>query len=308
MYYIARAFKSPLLGCVAAFLLFCQNAGGTLIQSNTITSAAADAFHIPALVTAVVLAVTMSLIIKGGLKRLAEVAQKIVPFMAGFYVLGGFLVVLSHVEMLVPTMKLIVTQALSWQAGAGAAMGLTMKQAMRYGVARGLYSNEAGEGSAAVIHSSAEVNHPSEQGIYGIVEVFVDTMIICSTTGFSILVSGVSLEGATAAALPAAAFATVFPRFHYLVSISLILFASTSLMSQWYFGHVSLLYLKSPKGAAIYRVLFPILILLGGLSTVDLVWYIQDCMLGLLIIPNVAALLIMSPQVRESTAEFFAKR
>lgn len=186
-------------------------------------------------------------------------------------------------------------------------MGLTMKQAMRFGVARGLYSNEAGEGSAAVIHSSAEVSHPSEQGTYGIIEVFVDTMIICSTTGFSILVSGIPLEGAAAAALPAAAFATVFPRFHYMVSVSLILFAATSIMSQWYFGHVSLLYLKSKRGAAIYRILFPILIMLGGLSTADMVWYMQDCMLGLLIIPNIIALFILSPTVRKTTMEFLSK-
>lgn len=308
MYYIAKAFKTPVLGCVAAVLLFCQNAGGTLIQSNTITSVAAEAFHAPGIITVAILAITMSLIIKGGLKRLASVAQKVVPFMAGFYVLGGFLVVLSNLELLLPTLKVIVSQAFSLQAGAGAAMGLTMREAMRFGVARGLYSNEAGEGSAAVIHSSAEVSHPSEQGIYGIVEVFVDTMIICSTTGFSILISGVSLEGATAAALPAAAFATVFPRFHYLVSISLILFAATSLMSQWYFGHVSLLYLKSKWGATIYRIIFPILIIIGGLSTTDLVWYMQDCMLGLLIIPNIAALFIMSPKVRKTTAEFLSTK
>lgn len=202
-------------------------------------------------------------------------------------------------------LKSVVRGALSVQAGMGAAAGVTVKEAMRYGVARGLYSNEAGEGSAAVIHSPAQVDHPSRQGLYGVAEVFVDTMVICSTTGFAILSSGISLEGASAATLAAHAFGTVFPAFKYVVSVSLVLFASTSIMSQWYFGHVSLIYMKSKRGDWIYRFLFPVLILYGSLSSVGMVWAVQDCMLGLLIIPNVAALIMLSPQVRRLTKEFF---
>lgn len=190
------------------------------------------------------------------------------------------------------------------EAGMGAAAGITMREAMRFGVARGLYSNEAGEGSAAVIHSSAQVDHPSRQGVYGVAEVFIDTMVICSTTGFAILSSGVSLGNAGAATLAAEAFATVFPAFKYVVSLSLVLFAATSIMSQWYFGHVSLIYIKSKSGDKIYRFLFPMLILYGSLSTVAMVWAIQDCMLGLLIIPNVIALFVLSPKVRRLTKEF----
>ena len=130
-------------------------------------------------------------------------------------------------------------------------------------------------------------------------------MVICSTTGFSILASGVPLEGASAASLAAEAFGTVSPLFKYVVSVSLILFASTSIMSQWYFGHVSLMYIKSLKGDRFYRILFPVLILLGSLSTAGIVWSVQDCMLGLLIIPNVLALLKLSPVVMKLTAEFF---
>lgn len=305
MYYIAHAMKAPWMGVIAALLLFIQNAGATLIQSNTIASVAQEVLRIPPAITGVALAVLMSLIIRGGLKRLADVAQHIVPVMAGLYILGGTIVVLSHMGELLPMLKSVVQGALSVQAGMGAAAGVTVKEAMRYGVARGLYSNEAGEGSAAVIHSPAQVDHPSRQGLYGVAEVFVDTMVICSTTGFAILSSGISLEGASAATLAAHAFGTVFPAFKYVVSVSLVLFASTSIMSQWYFGHVSLIYMKSKRGDWIYRFLFPVLILYGSLSSVGMVWAVQDCMLGLLIIPNVAALIMLSPQVRRLTKEFF---
>lgn len=305
MYYIAHALHAPWMGTVAALLLFIQNAGATLIQSNTIASVAQEVYQVPQLLTGLVVAAVMSVIIVGGLKRLAFVAQRIVPVMAGLYILGGLVVVLSNLDGLLPVLRLVVQSAFSRQAGLGAVSGITVKEAMRYGVARGLYSNEAGEGTAAVIHSSAQVNHPARQGLYGVVEVFVDTLVICSTTGFAILSSGVDLESASAVTLAANAFGTVFPAFKYVVSVSLILFASTSIMSQWYFGHVSLTYMKRKRGDRIYRLIFPVLILCGSLSSVGLVWSIQDCMLGLLILPNVAALIILSPQVRRLTKDFF---
>ena len=305
MYYVAKGLHAPWLGVISAVLLFLQNAGATLIQSNTISSVALEIFRIPKLWTGIFLAVLMSFIICGGLKRLATVAQSVVPVMAGIYIIGGAAVMLTHIENVLPMLTSIVSQAFSMEAGQGAAAGLTMKAAMRFGIARGLYSNEAGEGSAAVIHSSAEVDHPARQGAYGVVEVFVDTMVVCSTTGFAILSSGVELTESGAATLAAAAFATVFPAFKYVVSVSLILFAATSIMSQWYFGHVSLAYLKSKWGDGVYRVLFPILILCGSLTTMGIVWSIQDCMLALLILPNVVALFVMSPRVRCLTKEYF---
>ncbi len=305
MYYIAHAMRTPWMGTAAALLLFIQNAGATLIQSNTIASVAQEVGQVPQVLTGVLLAVLMSFVIRGGLKRLAAVTQKIVPIMAGLYICGGLVVVCTHLDSLMPMLESIVNGAFSVRAGVGAVSGLTMRQAMRYGVARGLYSNEAGEGSAAVIHSPAQVEHPARQGLYGVVEVFVDTMLICSTTGFAILVSGIDLQDASAATLAANAFGSVFPAFKYVVSVSLILFASTSIMSQWYFGHVSLTYMKSRRGDRIYRCLFPVLILCGSLSSVGLVWSVQDCMLGFLIIPNVIALMILAPEVRTKTKEFF---
>lgn len=304
MYYIEHGMGWKWAGVFVAVLLFIQNSGGTLIQSNTIANVAGEAFHAPLLATGLIVAVVMSLIIRGGFKRLVQVAQRVVPVMASIYVIGGLIVLLMNAGQIPEMFASIFRGAFSIRAGTGALAGITIKEAMRFGVARGLYSNEAGEGSAAVLHSSAEVDHPVRQGLYGVIEVFVDTIIISSTTGFTVLITGANGFHENASTLAAAAFQSVLPGMQYVIYISLILFASTSLMSQWYFGHVSLTYLKMPVLATVYRFLFLVVIVLGSLGSIDLVWYIQDCALGLLILPNIVALLFLGPQVRNAVKEF----
>lgn len=304
MYYIVHGLKFKWIGGLAAVFLFIQNAGATLIQSNTISGVVSEAFHIPALLTGIGLAVVMSLVIRGGFKSLVHVAKKIVPVMAGLYVTGGLVVLLANAREIPGMLQSVFAGAFSLKAGAGAFAGISMREAMRYGVARGLYSNEAGEGSAAVLHSAAEVDHPVRQGLYGIVEVFIDTIIICSTTGFVVLVTGVCEYHANAPTLAATAFGSVFFVMKYVIYISLLLFASTSIMSQWYFGHVSLMYLKRPQWAKIYKRVFPLITFLGSISSISLVWSIQDCALGFLVIPNILALMILAPEVRARTKEF----
>ena len=304
MYYIAHAWRLRWMGALVAVLLFIQNAGATLIQSNTISGVAKEVFFLPHGVTGILLALVMSFVISGGFQRLVHAAERIVPVMAGMYVLCGLIVLVLRMPQLPVVLRSIIEGAFTVKAGTGAALGLTMKEAMRFGVARGLYSNEAGEGSAAVIHSSAQVDHPVRQGLYGIMEVFIDTMVICSTTGFAVLLTGANQTHANASTLAAAAFGSVIPGMDKLIDISLILFAGTSMMSQWYFGHVSLTYLGKPKLAFVYRLLFPVMIIFGSLSTIDLVWFIQDCALGVLILPNIVALLILGPKVRGLVREF----
>lgn len=304
MYYIAGGLNWKRAGALTAVLLFIQNAGATLIQSNTISQVAGEAFSVPALAVGALTAAVMSLIISGGFKRLVRVAQAVVPVMAGIYLAGGLLVLAANGDKVPDMLASVFREAFTMRAGTGAAAGFTIRQAMRYGIARGLYSNEAGEGTAAVLHAAAQVDHPVRQGLYGIVEVFIDTLLICSTTGFVILVTGVNQSSSNAATLAAEAFRTVFPGMEYVIYISLLLFAGTSIMSQWYFGHISLTYLKRPRWAAVYRVLFPILIVFGSMSTIQLVWSIQDVALGLLIIPNIAALCFLAPKVRRLTKEF----
>ena len=308
MYYIARAWRMKWVGALVAVLLFIQNAGATLIQSNTISGVAKEAFFLPHAATGILLAAVMTFVISGGFQRLVHAAEKVVPIMAGMYVLCGLIVLVLHLPQLPGVLQSIFRGAFTIKAGTGAAAGLTMKTAMRFGIARGLYSNEAGEGSAAVIHSSAQVDHPARQGLYGIIEVFIDTMIICSTTGFAVLLTGANQQYTNASTLAAAAFGSVIPGMDKVIYVSLILFAGTSMMSQWYFGHVSLTYLGKPRLATLYRLLFPLMIMFGSLSTIDLVWFIQDCALGILILPNIIALLILGPEVRSLVQEFTAKK
>lgn len=303
-YYITHALKWQGAGILVAIFLFIQNAGGTLIQSNTISQVVKEAFHVPPVITGVIIAIVMSAIISGGFKNLVQIAQKLVPFMAIFYITGGLIIICANITELPGLICSIFKGAFSVKAGIGAAAGISMKEAMRYGVARGLYSNEAGEGSATVLHSNAEVDHPVRQGFYGIMEVFIDTIVLCSTTGITVLITGVTEYHTNPATLAATAFGTVFPWLKNVIYISLILFAGTSLMSQWYFGHVSLNYLKKQKLALIYRFLFPIAIVVGSWSTIDLVWTIQDCALALLIIPNIVAMIILGAKVRKLTKEF----
>ncbi|MCB6345592.1 alanine/glycine:cation symporter family protein [Enterocloster lavalensis] len=304
MYYIEQGMHWKWAGVFVACMLFVQNAGGTLIQANTISNVVNETFQAPFLITGLVLAVAMSFIISGGFKRLVQVAQRVVPVMAGIYVVGGLFVIFLNAGRIPAMFASIIRGAFSLEAGMGALAGITIREALRFGVARGLYSNEAGEGSAAVLHSSAEVDHPVRQGLYGVIEVFVDTMVICTTTGFTVLITGANTYHTNASTLAAAAFKSVLPGMQYVIYISMILFASTSLMSQWYFGHVSLTYLNKPGWAKIYRIIFPFVIILGSLSSIDMVWSVQDCALGLLILPNIAALICLAPQVRRLTREF----
>jgi len=249
----------------------------------------------------------MLYIISGGLKRLSAVADKVVPFMALLYVIGGLVVILVNIHNVPSMFVSIFKGAFSLKAATGGAIGIGMKEAMRYGVARGLYSNEAGEGSAAVMHSSAQVDHPSRQGLYGIADVFIDTMIICSVSGFTVLLTGVARPDAEAAILVSEAFGTVLPILRYVVYISLFLFCATSLMSQWYFGNVSLNYLFGGKKAVtVYKWIFPITVIIGSMASHNLVWLIQDCALGLLVLPNLIALVIMAGKVRALTKDFFS--
>lgn len=304
MFYISKAFRTPIAGIVAAVLLFIQNTGGTLIQSNTISNVILNYVHVSPVLLGGFLAGSLFYIVTGGFKRLVSVAQVIVPFMASFYVIIGLVVIIINIESLPGVTASIFSQAFSINAGLGAAAGMGIREAMRFGIARGLYSNEAGEGSASVMHSTASRTTAVEQGMFGVLEVFIDTMIICSVTGIAILSSGVPLVGANAATLASKSFSTVMPFFGVAVNISLLLFCLTSLLSQWYFGHVCLMYFNLPYLDSIYKLIYCIAIVLGSLGSIKLVWLIQDCALGLLIIPNLIALILLAPQVKSEISDY----
>ncbi|WP_195937784.1 alanine/glycine:cation symporter family protein [Romboutsia sp. 1001713B170131_170501_G6] len=306
MYYISKGLNLPILGSITAILMTVQIIGGNLIQSNTISSVMENTFSVSPLITGILLVTIVFTIVYGGLKRLATVTQKIVPIMAIFYILFGLFLILVNIDKVPGVLEDIIKSAFTFEAGVGGMAGHTIKEAMRFGVARGLYSNEAGEGSAPVIHSAANVKHPVEQAIFGVTEVFIDTIVICTITGLILGCTGVLNSGEHPSILVINAFKTIHPLMGYIVSLSLILFSLTSLMSQWYFGYVGLNYVLGETVAVNFKYVFPIFSIIGALVSMDIVWLIQDCALGLLIIPNLLALIVLVPKVKKATNEYFA--
>lgn len=306
MYYIRDGLHAPLLALLCALFMVVQIIGGNFIQSNTISGVMEDTFQISPVVTGVVLTVLIFTVSAGGLKRFAHVARKVVPIMAGMYVISGLFIILINFRALPGVFADIFAGAFGLRAVGGGMLG-SMLIAMQKGVARGLYSNEAGEGSAPVLHSAAEVDHPVEQGLTGVTEVFLDTFVICTITGLVMGVTGVLDSGLPGEVLPLYAFASVWEPLRYVLTLSLLLFSSTSLMSQWYFGFVGLNYIFGRNVAEKFKYVFPCFCVLGAVLTSDVVWTIQDIALGLLTIPNLIAMLRLWPQVRAATKDYFSR-
>lgn len=306
MYYIRDGLHAPLLALLCALFMVVQIIGGNFIQSNTISGVMEDTFQIAPVVTGVVLTVLIFTVSAGGLKRFAHVARKVVPIMAGMYVISGLFIILINFRALPGVFADIFAGAFGLRAVGGGMLG-SMLIAMQKGVARGLYSNEAGEGSAPVLHSAAEVDHPVEQGLTGVTEVFLDTFVICTITGLVMGVTDVLDSGLPGEVLPLYAFASVWEPLRYVLTLSLLLFSSTSLMSQWYFGFVGLNYIFGRNVAEKFKYVFPCFCVLGAVLTSDVVWTIQDIALGLLTIPNLIAMLRLWPQVRAATKDYFSR-
>ena len=277
---------------------------GVRRTANTIGGVVEDTFQIPPIYTGVILTVLIFVVSAGGLKRFAHVARKVVPFMATLYIASGLLIILINIKQLPGVFADIFAGAFGLRAVSGGVLG-SMIIAMQKGIARGLYSNEAGEGSAPVLHSAADVEHPAEQGIAGVTEVFLDTFVICTITGLVLGVTGVIAPGISGNVLPLYAFESVWPPMRYVLAASLLLFSTTSLMSQWYFGFVGLNYMFGRTVAEKFKYIFPCFCIFGATLKSDMVWTIQDIALGLLTIPNLIAMVFLWPKVRKATKEFF---
>ena len=305
MYYIRDGLHAPFLALLCALFMVVQIIGGNFIQSNTISGVMEDTFRVSPVVTGVVLTVLIFTVSAGGLKRFAHVARKVVPIMAGMYVISGLFIILINIRAVPGVFADIFAGAFGLRAVGGGMLG-SMLIAMQKGVARGLYSNEAGEGSAPVLHSAAEVDHPVEQGLTGVTEVFLDTFVICTITGLVLGVTGVLDSGLSGEVLALYAFASVWEPLRYVLTVSLLLFSGTSLMSQWYFGFVGLNYMFGRNVAEKFKYVFPCFCILGAVLTSEAVWTIQDIALGLLTIPDLIAMLCLWPKVRAATKEYFS--
>ena len=309
MYYIERglnmkwmALLFALFGTIASFGI------GSSVQSNSVAMSIKSSFNIDPWITGVVLTVFTGIVILGGIKSIAKAASIIVPFMAIFYVLGGLVIIVLHIDMLWPAIDKILTEAFNFSAAAGGMAGA----AIRYGVARGVFSNEAGMGSAPIAAAAAKTDHPVRQGLVSMTGTFLDTIIVCSITGI-VLVMGIlsnqSPAGETGAALTTHTFNNMLPGpGGWIVTFGLIFFAYSTILGWCYYGEKCAAYVFGDGFVPAYRVIYVITVMLGTVASLDLVWSAADTFNGLMAIPNLIALLLLSKVILKETKDFKARR
>ncbi|NLF34947.1 MAG: alanine:cation symporter family protein [Clostridiales bacterium] len=302
-------------GLAAWFALCCAAAaviGGGMVQSNSISTAMEAAFGFDRLAVGVLAALLTGTVILGGIRRIGQVSELLVPQMALLFLAGGAVVLVCHADAIPAALSRIFSAALTPKAALGGGAGYGIGRAMRYGVARGVFTNEAGLGSSAMVHAAADVKEPAEQGMWGIFEVFVATLVVCTMTALVILTSGVYSEEAALAAIEhgmadsamagaplcAAAFSTVLGRWGGpFVALCLLMFAFTSIMGWSYYGERGLATLTGRRGAVpVFRVLYLGGVLAGSVGELAVVWQLVDVCNGLMALPNLIALLLLSPE------------
>jgi AGCS family alanine or glycine:cation symporter len=308
--YTLRKLGLPWLGSAFAALVALAAFGiGNMVQANSVADSLRASFGVSPQITGLVLAVITAAVILGGIRRIGEVTEIMVPAMALFYLLGGLAILVRYAAELPTALGLVIDGAFTGTAATGGFAGSTLMMALRYGVARGLFSNEAGLGSAPIVHAVAQTDHPVRQGLYGIFEVFVDTILVCTTTGLVVLVTGSWTQGTSGAALAGAAFSTGLPGTwgNIVVTVSLVLFAFSTVIGWSYYGETGIVYLFGPRAAVPYRLMWLVFIYLGSVGSLHLVWDIADTLNGLMALPNLLSVLLSVSLLRRLMAEFFAR-
>ncbi len=311
MYYIKNGLKGYWIVLGVAFAIFGALAGfgiGNMVQANSVADALHSTYAVPTWVTGVVSAVLVWLVLIGGIQRLGDVSGKLVPLMCVIYVVGGLFILTLHAAAVPQALNLIFTHAFTPVAATGGFVGATMVLAIQYGVARGVFSNEAGLGSAPIAHATATSNSSVEQGLIAMLGTFIDTIIVCSITGLVIIVSGTWTSGLTGASLSTTAFEQLLPGFgNHLVTISLILFAFTTILGWSFYSEKCVQFLFGIRAVTPYRWLWVIAIPIGAMAKLEFVWLVADTLNALMAIPNLIALLLLSPVIFRLTREYFAK-
>lgn len=304
VYYIRAAFKGAfgkaLAAIFAILIVLALGFTGNMVQSNSIGAAFSEVFsarniEIPSIVFGLILAAVIGFIFLGGVNRLASVVEKIVPIMAGIYIVGSLVLILMNITALPEAIKMIFVGAFNPEAVVGAGAGIAVREAIRFGVARGLFSNEAGMGSTPHAHARAKVENPHKQGLAAMISVFIDTFIILNLTVFSILTTGVLDSGKEGTALTQAAFTKGFGNFgDIFVAVCLLFFAFSTILGWHFFGEVNVKYLFGEKAAKFYSILVIGFVIVGSTLKVQLVWSLSDFFNGLMVIPNAIALWALS--------------
>ena len=309
MYYIEKGLGpkwKPLAVFFATCAVICSFCTGNMNQANTIAQTFLT-YNIPIWVSGGVIAALVGLVIIGGIKRIAAVASRLVPTMAVLYVLGTMVIILSHYQNIIPSFAKIFTEAFSLKAGWGGLFAVIM-----WGVRRGLYSNEAGQGSAPIAHAAAKTKESAREGAVALMGPFIDTLIVCTMTGLAILSTGViESTSLTGAQLTREAFRQGFsfaPELgSFIVNCAVLLFAYTTMVAWSYYGDRSIEYLAGPKAIKPYRWVYVFFNFMGAILPLTFVWNFGDIALSLMTIPNLIGVLFLTGIVKNITSEYFAK-
>lgn len=318
MYALKNGFPIKRLGqalafCFALFTTLASFGIGNLTQSNSISNAMSDTFGVPSWVVGLILAVLCGIVLMGGIKSIGKVCEKLVPLMAVIYFVAAVFVIILNYQNVPEGIVHIFQSAFSFEAAGGAAGGIAVMQAMRWGVARGVFSNEAGLGSAPIAAAAAKTDHASRQGYINMTGTFFDTLVVCSVTGLAIASSGVlgtidpaTGEAITGVSLTIAAFQTAFGLGgSYLVTVGIALFAFSTILGWEYYGEKALEYLvKNRTICKCYRFLFTCMTFIGATTALQIVWDFSDFMNGLMILPNLVCLLVLSKEASEECFDF----
>lgn len=312
MYAIKNGLGRKWLWLGVAFAIFGGFAGfgiGNMVQVNSMAQALESTFAIPGWVTGVVTMILIGLVILGGIKRIGAVAASLVPFMCIAYVLAGMAVLVVNADRIPEALDLIFTHAFSPIAATGGFAGAAVMAAIRYGVARGVFSNEAGLGSAGIAQAAGTTSNPVESGLIGMMGTFIDTLIICSITGLAIVCSGVWSSGKSGAELSAMAFEASMPGFGGIVlTIALVIFAFTTILGWSYYGEKCWEFLLGTRSTLPYRIVWVVAIPFGAITQLDFAWLMADTLNGLMALPNLASLILLSPVILRLTREYFQDR
>ncbi|MBW7997595.1 MAG: sodium:alanine symporter family protein [Candidatus Glassbacteria bacterium] len=308
MYYISEGLGWKWLGVLFAVFATVASFGiGNMVQSNSVCDAINTTFGISPTVTGLVITLATGLVILGGIRSIGRVTGLLVPLMIVFYILAALYVLIARADQLGAAFALIFQQAFTPTAAGGGFAGATVMMTIRMGVARGVFSNESGLGSSAIAAAAAQTRHPVRQAMVSMTQTFIDTLVVCTLTGLAIIVSGVWDSGDTGAGLTTMAFNAVIPGEvgGWIVAVSLTLFAYSTILGWSYYGEKSLEYLAGERAVMPYRLVFTLVVMVGAVSKLNFVWLISDVMNGLMAVPNLIGLLMLSGVVVKVTAGYF---
>jgi len=310
MYYIEHGVGSRFLAILFSIfcLLACFGVGNTA-QSNSASAVLDEAFGIPKLFSGTVMFLLVSIVIFGGIKRISSACAAIIPILSTVYILMSLAVIFANITALPSAFKTIFSSAFNFNAAGGGLLGFLLSKSVRLGLARGVFTNEAGMGSASIAHACSEEKNPATQGLLGIFEVFLDTFVITTLTALVILCSNSPYEsGLSGTTLAINAFSTLFGNLgSKILSLSIFFFALPSILGWAYYGECCVSYLFKNKHFIIilFKIIFSALVFVGAVADVEIVWSLSDVFNGLMSLPNIIALLILSPEVISETKKFF---